>query len=199
MSVGLILAAGSSQRLGQPKQLLPLHGQSLICHTVAQLSTSGMRKIVIVLGAYAEQVEASLGNNGYDHVELVFNDQWARGQSCSLMAGMRHVTRLPRRYQKVAIALCDQPLLTASHYRILDKALDDQTVDIAATRYPSGGGVPAAIRRSRWQELADSLAGDQGAKHWIRAQAPQLVRLIDAPLATLDVDTQSDLKRIATG
>lgn len=198
MSAGLILAAGGSQRLGEPKQLLAFRGKSLISHAVDQLSIGGMQKIVIVLGAYGEQIEASLAAKNCHHVEWVFNDHWEKGQSNSLALGLRHVAMLSPRYQKLVIALCDQPLVSASHYRLLNESLDDPSVDIAATRYSSGGGVPAAIRRCCWPELIDSLSGDRGAKNWIRAYPPRSVKLIDAPQAKLDVDTQSDLARLVT-
>jgi len=196
MSVGLILAAGQSQRLGQPKQLLTPEGQTLLGRTIDHLSEAGIEQVVVVLGAYAKRIEAVLLEEGYDDVELVHNAQWSRGQATSLALGLRHVADLPANHRHVVIALSDQPLVTESHYRNLTEALSDEAIDVAATRYPSGGGVPAAIRRSRWQELQVALAGDQGAKPWIRVQAPASVQLVEAPLAEIDIDTKADLERL---
>ena len=197
MSVGVILAAGGSQRLGFPKQLVSVNGMPFVCHSATQMLSAGLQQVVIVLGGYAQQVEEVLTNHGCTGIETIYNKDWATGQSSSLACGLRYVSRnYPHCYQAV-VGLCDQPLIKASHLRKLIDAVEDNRWSVAATRYPSGGGVPAAIRRDHWPDLIESLRGDGGAKQWIRNLPSKSVNIIDSPNSTTDVDTISDLQWIA--
>ncbi len=82
----MILAAGASTRLGQPKQLLPFRGRSLLRHAAETALASVCRPVVVVLGAFAERLRHEL--NGLP-VQVAMNLQWKEGMSSSIRAGLK--------------------------------------------------------------------------------------------------------------
>ncbi len=191
--VAVLLAAGSSRRLGQPKQLLNWLGQPLWLHTLEQLLQSGCDQVVVVLGAYADQCRASYDSSPIARqrtcsVVIGHHQAWEQGQASSLHFGLQLAHLSVDQPCHVLVALCDQPLLNASHYRLLIEAVRGRQFNVAATRYPEGGGVPACIDHHCLRTLR-LAPGDVGVKAWIRHQPASEVALYDFDLATSDVDT----------
>ena len=190
----ILLAAGASTRLGQPKQLLRLPvfgGETLLDHAVALARASGAAPIFVVLGAHAEEIilECEL----LDCI-LIRNEAWAEGMASSLRVGIAAVFEHAPAASGAMVMVCDQPGLSAEHLRRL---LDAHKVDgnrIAASRYAGRTGVPAIFPRRLFPALL-ALQGDQGARALLQ-QAGTAVHAIDFPSGELDLDSPEDLQRL---
>ena len=187
----IILAGGASTRLGQPKQLLPFRGRSLLRHAAETALASVCRPMVVVLGAGAEQLRSELSGL---LVTVTLNPAWAEGMASSIRAGLGTVTSEANEPDSVVIMLCDQPLITAATLDQLVKVHRTENRGIVACEYEDTLGVPALFSRKYFPELA-GLAGDQGARKIIVKHNNNLSR-IPAPEAAFDVDRLEQAARL---
>jgi len=182
----VILAAGGSQRLGRPKQLLTIAGETLVARASRIVAATRPGKTVAILGAHAERMCGQLAG-----AQAVFNPAWATGIASSL-----HVAAdaLAGRTHPVLVVVIDQLALDEAHlWRLL--AAHDGSRD-TVTAYGDAVGVPAVLRAATLQR-ATSLEGDTGFRALWKDTLPEAVR--DEALAD-DLDTQDDLARaIAAG
>ena len=186
-----ILAAGASTRLGQPKQLLPFRGRSLLRHAAETALASVCRPVVVVLGAGVEQLRSELIALP---VTVTLNPAWAEGMASSIRAGLGTVTSEANEPDSVIIMLCDQPLIIAATLDQLVKVHRTENRGIVACEYEDTLGVPALFSRKHFPELA-GLAGDQGARKIIVKHNNNLSR-IPAPEAAFDVDRLEQAARL---
>jgi molybdenum cofactor cytidylyltransferase len=184
----MILAAGSSSRLGRPKQLLPFRGRSLLRHAAETALASVCRPVVVVLGAFAERLTGELSGLP---VTVAMNQQWTEGMSSSIRAGLKALGGEDAAPNAVVIILCDQPLVTA---RFLDRLVAVHQASgrgIVAAEYAGEAGVPALFSRAYYAELA-ALRGSRGAQALIVRNAKEGAR-IALPEAAIDVDRLEDM------
>jgi len=179
----LVLAAGASTRLGQPKQRLLRDGETLL-HRAARLAlATAPRRCLIALGAEAATLCPLLADLP---VEIVEVDNWRDGLSASL-AALRAALGEPA-LSRVLIVGCDQPALELAHLQaLLDAAADAP----AFSTYAGVRGLPAALPMARWR--AATLAGDEGLRSIARDAAAGTIAVVDAPALALDIDTPADL------
>ena len=187
-----ILAAGASQRMGRPKQLLPFREHTLLRHAVDTAAASVCRPIVVVIGAHAEVLSVEL--EGLP-VTVAYNTDWARGIGSSLCVAIRSVGAIDD-VEGVVIALSDQPLVTADALNGIVETHDRTGKDIVASEYGGTYGVPLFIGRQFFAEVA-ALDGDEGAR---RVIARHLEDMTTVPLvdAAFDVDTPVDYERLTS-
>jgi CTP:molybdopterin cytidylyltransferase MocA len=190
MSVAaIILAAGASRRLGQPKQLIIFQGEFLLVRAIRLARQAGASPVLVVLGANSADISSSMS---FDSEILIFNDQWEQGIATSIRAGLNAVSEKAIDAQGVLLMTCDQPRLTAEHLRILieEFAKHPGPVVVAST-YAGIQGIPAVFPRSAFADLA-KLRGDQGARKLLAHPAcPVLAfKFIGGEI---DIDIPSDL------
>src|ERR1700733_14472925 len=113
----IVLAAGASTRMGAPKQLIKIEGDSMIRRAIKAATDSGARPVVVVLGANANLIKAEL--NDLDFM-LAINSQWQAGMATSIRAGLNAVLRATPHVEGVIIMPADQPKVGADS---LDKIL----------------------------------------------------------------------------
>jgi CTP:molybdopterin cytidylyltransferase MocA len=181
---GVLLAAGSGSRLGQPKALVELGGSRLVDRGIALLQAGGAGPLVVVTGA------APLTLPG---VITVHNPDWASGMGSSLAVGLRAV---PDGCPAAVVALVDQPLIGAAAVRRLIAAqAAGSTVAVAA--YLGRPRNPVLLARAHWPEVISLAAGDVGARPFLRAH-PDLVTLVECADTGQpdDLDTPADLARL---
>jgi len=186
----VVLAAGASTRLGQPKQLLIYQGEPLIRRATHAAIAAGASPVVVVLGANADAVARAL--HGIDAVISVTNDNWHDGLASSLAAGVTAVmTRAPET-DGILIAVSDQPLVDAVALRqLMENFSGDQR--LVAAEYSGTIGVPAIVGREHFDALC-ALEGDTGAGRWLRTRSAHVTR-VPMPDAAIDVDTAHDAER----
>lgn len=201
---GLLLAAGASRRLGQPKALLRApSGAPMVAEMVERLLTGGCETVVVVLGAHADVVDVALAPvrlTQPGRVHTLRHVQWADGMGSSIAAGMRALReRLAEGsvpYAGALLATCDMPAVTASHVAALHRQWRHDLRQRVASRWQDDTGaeivgVPAILPVDDWLTLAN-LSGDQGARALLRA--PDTSR-VDLPGGALDLDTPADVER----
>ncbi len=187
-----ILAAGASQRMGCPKQLLVHCGRTLVRHSVETAVESLCRPIVVVIGAHAELIRHEL--HGLP-VAIAQNSAWECGMSSSLRVAIETLaTVTDAEIDGAVITLCDQPLVTSDAIDTLVRMHYKTGKDIVASEYADTNGVPAFISRRLFDEAA-ALNGNDGARRLI-ARHPQAVATVPLIEAALDVDTPDDYERL---
>jgi len=188
----IVLAAGASRRLGQPKQLVGIAGEFLIERSLRLAREAGAAPVIAVLGAnYAPICAAVLFHDAIP----VFNERWQEGISSSIQAGLRELdVRVPDS-RAVLILACDQPHLTAEHLHALIDAFDRQaTPSIAASAYADTVGIPAIFPRVAFPEL-HALGGDRGARSLLQKPKYPVVSVTFTG-GEIDIDTPSDLDKL---
>jgi len=188
----VILAAGASTRLGQPKQLVRLEGESLLHRTARLALEAGCSPVLVVLGFEAETLRAELrGLN----VDVVVNHEWQEGMGASLRSGMEALRKTDPQPNAVLVLVCDQPRLAAAHLRtLLAHHQSARRIAITASVYARRAGVPAIFAAKLFSALLAS-SGDRGARNLIRAHAAE-VQGIPWPAGELDLDLPEDLTAI---
>ena len=184
----IILAAGASSRLGQPKQLLHWRGQTLLAHAINQAQNVFKHNIIVVLGANPTAISAAID---LSTVVTVTNPDWQTGMASSIRAGIR---ALPDTATAAMLMLCDQALITAAHYQSLLNCWQQTPNHIAASGYQQSVGVPAVFPAHYFPQLL-ALTGDQGAKRLLQHPAHS-VTVLPLPEAELDVDKPDDVTRL---
>lgn len=180
----VVLAGGSSRRLGKPKQLVQWRGESLLGHTLGVVRAAPSlvsRPRAVVIGASADLVRAEAERA--DAIALM-NERFEEGVASSVRVATRWA--LGTEADALLLLVCDQPLLTAAHLETLI-AVFRRSRGSVGSAYGGSVGVPAVFERARFVELLE-LDGDGGAKPLLRdAEA------IAWPDGEVDVDTLEDL------
>lgn len=187
----VILAAGSSSRMGAPKQTLLFRGQTLLRRAALAALGAGCRPVVVVTGAHAEQSRREL--RGLEVLEVV-NGLWETGMASSVRAGLEAVLEADAGTAAVVLMLCDQPHVTAEVVSTLVAAQRASGSRLVASRYGGGFGVPALFCKELFAELA-RLEGSAGAKRVIQSHAEE-AHFVAFPGGEVDVDTPEDFSRL---
>jgi molybdenum cofactor cytidylyltransferase len=184
---GLLLGAGGSSRLGQPKQLLPYRETTLLGHVVGTARGCGFHQIVVAIGGAADEVRAKVDLAGTD---VVVNDAYGAGCSSSIAAALGIVDP---RCEVIVLMLGDQPGVTAGAVGTLLAGRGN--APLALCRYDEGRGHPIAFARSVFAELAE-LRGDKGIWRLLGRRADEVVEVPLAGHIPLDVDTPEDYRAV---
>ena len=187
----IILAAGSSSRMGTPKQTLRFGGQTLLRRAALAALDAGCRPVIVVTGAHAEQSRGEL--HGLDVREVV-NNLWDTGLASSVRAGLAALLESDASASAAVLLLCDQPHVTADVVAGLVAAHRATGRPVVASEYGGSFGVPALFGRPLFAELA-RLEGGSGAKQVINRHAPQ-AHFIPFPDGAVDLDTPEDYSHL---
>ena len=186
----MVLAAGGSDRLGQPKQLLRRRSNTLLFQTTALAQRITPGRVTVVLGAHHLRLRRILNQSGCK-AKSVYNRHWQAGMAGSLLLGLG---ALPAQAEAALVLLCDQALVDFRDLCRLTKAWRGRPDRPAAAAYSDQLGVPAIIPARCWPSLT-TLTGDRGAGPWLNARSQSVTR-ISMPSAAFDVDTPSQLVQL---
>ena len=190
MISGIVLAAGTSSRLGQPKQLMELGGRPVLQHVLEAASAAGLDELVVVLGYRAEDVTAALTLPASSRT--VVNPDYATGQASSMRKGLAAVS--PSSVAAVLL-LGDQPAMRPDDIRAVADAYRSGAGPIVQGSYRGVPGHPVLFDRSVWPDLL-AVEGDRGARDVIKAHPDWVTRVdLDSDVPP-DLDTMEDYARM---
>jgi molybdenum cofactor cytidylyltransferase len=178
--------------MGEPKQLLPVHGRPLLEAALAAACESRLDEVVVVLGANADQIRHTVR---LGRARVVLNREYAEGMSTSLRAG---IASLGSHVGRAVVILGDQPDISAE---VVDLLLDTQAASGLPAAALSFDGLlhpPVVLARAMWGDI-ESLEGDVGCRALVRAH-PELVAAVAADRPgghPVDIDTREDFERLA--
>jgi molybdenum cofactor cytidylyltransferase len=184
---GVVLAAGSSRRLGTPKQLLPYRDTTVLGATLQVARIVGFDQLIVTLGGAAQAVRDAVPLDGADVVTV---DDFGTGCSASLRVALQHVDP---RAAGIVLMLGDQPRMDPTTVRRMVAA--GVGADIVVCRYADGVGHPFWFSRDAFEELSQ-LHGDKGVWKLLESgRHPVRELAVDGPVP-LDVDTWEDYHRL---
>jgi molybdenum cofactor cytidylyltransferase len=181
-----VLAAGRSQRLGRPKQLVTLAGEPLVRRIAQVALASDFDAVAVVVGCHASEVEAALAGLT---LTLLPNPDWEEGMAASIRAAARWAGE--QALGALVLVTCDQWRLDSAHLARLKAAVAEPRA-LAASKYGRAYGVPAAFG-SGWYPRLAGLRGEHGAGPLLAGAA--WAQRIDWPAGVDDLDTEADLAR----
>ncbi len=190
----IILAAGSSSRLGKPKQLLQFQNQTLINGAVKAALAIRPEAVIVVSGFLHQELVTELETLP---VIISHNKNWSEGMGSSIEEGMKAVNQLESlgEIEAVLFLLSDQPLITEEHLqKLITQFYIDKRSTIIATGYAETQGVPAIFDKSLFPVL-QNLPGNKGAQ-WLFKTYSEQVSVVPFEGAAIDIDTQEDYDRL---
>ncbi len=186
----LVLAAGASTRLGQPKQLLRYDGELLIERAVRVAREAGADPVFVVLGANYQPVFQVLSQL-QPAVRVLLNQAWQQGMGNSIALGAAAAERDGA--DDLLVLTCDQIHVTPEHLRTLVAV--SHRDHVVASEYAEHRGVPALFPEFSFHALQE-LRGDRGARDLLQQED---VLSIPLPLGEVDIDTPEDMDALHTG
>jgi molybdenum cofactor cytidylyltransferase len=184
---GIVLAAGGSSRLGQPKQLVEFRGRPLVWHAVRVGLEAGLSPLVVVSGAAGEQIRRALEGQS---VKVIDNPDWEAGQSSSVRLGLSQVEA---GIEAAVFLLADMPLMEPELVRQIVSTHRATLAPLVAPRAAGRRANPVLFDRGTFSAL-HQLTGDQGGRSLFDRYQAAWVEWTES--AMLDLDTPEDLRRL---
>jgi molybdenum cofactor cytidylyltransferase len=194
MNVAIILAAGESRRMGQPKQLLPFGTQTMLECVIDAFPSPKIDEILVVLGHKADEIAAKIIPQAGTPVppKIVKNPHYRQGMFTSVQAGLR---ALPKQATLILIALCDQPRLQRATVEKLVSQFEKEHHKILIPVYGGRQGHPLVFRAEYAKEI---LAMDESLtlKHFLAAHADDIGRMqVEDEGVLIDIDDHETYER----
>jgi molybdenum cofactor cytidylyltransferase len=185
----IILAAGSSSRLGRPKQNLVYKGKTLLQRAIETAIASVCNPVITVLGANANVIWPTIEH--YD-INVAQNPDWNEGMASSIRAGMGELLKINPSIQSVILMLCDQPFVDT--YVINHLIMAKSKESIVVSSYGNATGPPVLFDAIYFQDLL-TLKGAEGAKKIVQKYPDKVIEIL-FPHGSIDIDTMEDFELI---
>ena len=186
----VVLAAGKSTRMGEPKQLLPLNGKPLLEHTLANLRNVKLNEIVVVVGCGADSVRKRVDLHD---IKVVENKDYEQGMGNSLGVGLSAVAEAT---DGVLVVLADQPFVHSETYTQLIDQYRQSDAQVVIPTYRGFRGNPVLLDRSVFPEVM-ALNGDVGCRAIFGNHSEGITKVaVDDIGILLDIDTKDDFNRL---
>ncbi len=185
----VILAAGESKRMGEPKQLLPWGQTTLLGHCISQVMNSSSKHCYVILGGNFEEIY-----NKHQHFNVHFleHKKWHDGIGSSIAFAAKNIAQ--KGFKKILFLLADQPQVNTQYVdHLLEFSITNST-KIIATEYPNGYGIPVCFPEHLFSDLIQ-ISGEKGAKSVLSNHLDELV--LTQPEASLeDIDTPEEYRSL---
>jgi molybdenum cofactor cytidylyltransferase len=182
---GIVLAAGSSSRMGRNKLFLKLGGQTILLRAVTRALAAALEPVIVVLGHEAERARAELAALP---CATVTNPDYARGMSGSLALG---IDRLPAHARAAVVVLADMPFVTAPMLEALVRRYRESSAPLVVSQYGEVTAPPILYERSLFAELR-AQEGDGCGKRVIQRHRAEAVSVPWPAAALRDLDAPED-------
>jgi molybdenum cofactor cytidylyltransferase len=186
MITAIILAAGESKRMGEPKLLLPWGKSTVLQTVIATMQAAGVNDILVVTGGARSQVEALIGKT----VQTIFNEEYAKGEMLSsIQVGLKEKMREAR---AALICLGDQPQVQERSVRRIRDAFLKSNSTIVVPSHQMRRGHPWLVARALWDELLE-MKSPQTPRDFLKAHAKEIQYVeVETPTIVEDLDTPDD-------
>jgi len=187
----IVLAAGSSSRLGKSKQLLPYKNKTLLQYLTEEAKNSSAETVVVVLGANAEAIQKKVSTR---NIFFVINEDWKEGMASSIGCGINEIQKINPAVDGAIIMVCDQPFVNTELLNKLITAHSKTKKQIVTCGYDNIAGPPTLFDKKRFPELLQ-LKGDTGARK-IVLQYEDETAIVSFPQGAIDIDTAADYENL---
>jgi len=190
MITAVILAAGASRRMGQPKMLLPWGNETVLTHVISIFQKSGVDDVLVITGGAREQVENLVSAL---HVRTIHNPDYSNGEMLSsIKCGIQALTS---QTQGMLIGLGDQPQVKERSVRMVCDAFQESKSNIIVPSYQMRRGHPWLVAQSLWDELLN-MKSPQSPRDFLNVHANE-IHYVDVDDLTIlaDLDTPSDYEK----
>jgi len=188
---GVVLAAGTSSRMGRNKLFLRLGGTSVLRRAVAAAREAGLDPVLVVLGHESERARAEL--EGVPCTP-VLNPDFAGGMNTSVRAG---IAAVPAGASGAVVMLADMPFVTAAMVRSLVERYRAGQAPLVVSLYGEVLAPPILYGRPLFPELR-ALDGEACGKRVVKAHRAEAIEMVWPPSALADLDVPDDLDRLRT-
>lgn len=186
----VVLAAGTSSRMGEAKQLLRVGERTLLQQVIENVRGAGVDEIVLVLGHRAETIQESVRS---ENVKIVVNQDYREGMGTSLRTG---VVALSPEADAAFIVLADQPFVRPETLQRIAEEYRKSDAQIVIPMYKGFRGNPVLLNRSVFPEVM-ALKGDIGCRAIFGSHAEGIVKVAVGDIGILlDVDNREDFERL---
>jgi molybdenum cofactor cytidylyltransferase len=186
MLSAILLAAGESKRMGEPKQLMPLGSSTLVGQAIDNLLNASVDETIVVVGHKAEEITKAIATKP---VKIMLNPNYRQGMSTSIIAGLILVDP---KSQAVMLALGDQPLVASQTINQLIEAFNNQNKGIAVPTHQGKRGHPIIFAIRYKPELME-LEGDIGGREILQRHPEDILEVaVDSESVITDINTQED-------
>jgi len=186
----VVLAAGESKRMNFPKMLLLLNGRTMIETVIEKISESQVDKIMVVTGAYRDEIEEAAGNF---QIQLCHNEKYKDGMLSSVKCAFRSI---PAEARQVLVFPGDKPLITPEVINLLIDACKREKKGIIIPVYQGKRGHPILIDMKYRDEIT-RLAPEEGLRSLARHFQDDVLEVETGdPGVINDIDTYDDYVRL---
>jgi len=183
MISAILLAAGESNRMGQPKQLMPFSQSTILEGTIDNLLNSAVSETIVVLGYRDEEIRKNIAGKP---VRIAINPDYQQGMSTSIIAGLKQIDK---RARAVLVALGDQPFVDSQAINSLVEAFTANKRGIIIPVYQGKRGNPV-IFATRYKSELLNLKGDVGGREIIKRHPDDVLEVaVNCEGVLLDIDT----------
>lgn len=188
-TVGLVLAAGRSSRLGQPKQLLEYRGRTLLDASLDVARRCDFDQRLVALGGAGDDVRAEVDLDGFTVID---NVHFTTGCSSSIIAALAEVDP---RATALVLLLGDQPGVSPESVAVLRAECSERVASIGVCRYDDGRGHPFWFSAATFDALG-SLHGDKAVWKLLESGDWPVAEVPIEGTVPLDVDTWDDYREL---
>jgi molybdenum cofactor cytidylyltransferase len=183
----IILAAGESKRMGQPKMLLPWGNATVLGHVISILQSAGLEDIVTITGGFRENIEEIAQQY---NVKTVYNVEYASNEMLSsIQCG---IGSLKPEVEAALICLGDQPQVQERSARSVCEAFLKHRSNLVLPSYQMRRGHPWLVARPLWGEILN-MQPPQSPRDFLNAHAREIEYVeVDNPSILEDLDTMED-------
>jgi molybdenum cofactor cytidylyltransferase len=187
----VVLAAGSSTRMGQNKLLLTLDGETVLRRALRAAAEAGLDPVVVVLGADAARMRAEIADLP---CTAVVNADHAQGKGTSLQTGIARVSSVAE-VGAAIVMLADMPFVTADMLAAVAARHRATRSPMVVSRYGQVNAPPMLYARALFAELL-ALPGKACGKEMIRRHRHEADVLTWDEAALVDIDAPEDYRRV---
>ena len=190
MISAIILAAGESKRMGQPKMLLPWGEDTILGQVITTYKAAGVEDILVVTGGAHEQVDDIVRQHG---ARSIFNTQFSSGEMLSsLQRGLGLLSEEESGVKAALIGLGDQPQVQEGSIRQICDAFHKHSARLVVPSFQMRRGHPWLVEHSLWAELLE-LKTSQSPRDFLNRHAAEILYVeLDTPNILADLDTPQD-------